>query len=251
MSRHRRAAPSISAAAPTAPRLRSAFSNGPAWPGLPRTAAPVTGVPSSVTLARRVAGSIICAGSSVSPAAPGSTRDSESPSQPSWAISFHVASLSPRGSSQRRRTAAGVMCSSRNARAEFFRSCWSGLNAKSTASRLQAVGAHFLGQAEDAFADDVLLDLGRARVDLAQLGAHDGVLEERSAAAPQFLGRSHELAEGDRVARDAPERVGAALVAERGLRDRPSLVEAADEVARLGARVGHEDLGEERGAGDL
>src|SRR6184192_1822297 len=36
---------------------------------------------------------------------------SESPSQPSWAISFHVASLSPRGSSQRRRTAAGVMCS--------------------------------------------------------------------------------------------------------------------------------------------
>src|SRR5712691_7419591 len=54
MSRHRRAAPSISAAAPTAPRLRSLPSNGPAWSGLPRTAAPVTGVPSSVTLASRL-----------------------------------------------------------------------------------------------------------------------------------------------------------------------------------------------------
>src|SRR5947208_1048304 len=459
MSRHRRAAPSISAAAPKAARRRRLASSGPAWPGEPRTASPATGTVSSLTLARRVARSITGVGSSVSRGALGSTRNSvspsgvragtrstsatwahgtkrlvpvsaqpfavlsarvwvasgrqsrsasrnatvaraspvaiaesqrffcaslpassmarpastvgkygpgaaarpissrriavsimpsalppyasgsESPSQPCWAISFHVVSLSPRGSSQRRRTAAGFMCSSRNARAEFFRSCWSGLNAKSMVSGLQAVGAYFLGQAEHAFADDVLLDLGRARVDrarprpqkrgrpraglagrgvdllelfvrgdelppraqdlerqlvvaflelgvrelgdrrgrtgrlallerrqrpqrgvaldlelgvdLAHLRAHDGIIDQALAAARELLGGPDELGEGDRVARDAAEGAGAALVAERGLRNLPPLVEAADEVPLLGARVGHEDLREERGAGDL
>src|SRR5881409_107493 len=79
-----------------------------------------------------------------------------------------MVSLSPRGSSHRSRTAAGLQCSSRNARAEFFSSCWSELNEKSMASDLQAVGAHFLRQAEHALADDVLLDLGRPGVDRAR-----------------------------------------------------------------------------------
>src|SRR5262245_46404918 len=90
---------------------------------------------------------------------------SESPSQPSWAISFHIASLVPRGSSHAARTAAGLQCSSRNARAEFFRSCWSGENEKSMALCLHPVGADLLGQPEDALADDVLLDLRGAGVD--------------------------------------------------------------------------------------
>src|SRR2546426_9131305 len=146
--------------------------------------------------------------------------------QPSWAISFHVASLSPRGSSQSRRTAAGVMCSSRNARAEFFRSCWSGLNAKSMASRLQAVGAHFLGQAEDTFADDVLLDLGRARVD-------------RARARPQERGRPRAGLAGGRV--DLLE-----LVAGGGeLAPRPEDLERQLEVALLEFRV--RELGDGRG----
>src|SRR5437867_11682295 len=89
----------------------------------------------------------------------------ERPSQPSWAISFHMVSLSPRGSSHRSRTAAGLQCSSRNARAEFFSSCGSELHEKSMASDLQAVGGHFLRQADHALADDVLLDLGRPGLD--------------------------------------------------------------------------------------
>src|SRR5262245_37864918 len=88
----------------------------------------------------------------------------ERPCQPSWAISFHIDSLSPRGSSHKRRTVAGLQCSSRNARAEFFKSCWSELNEKSMASGLQPVGAYFLRQAEHALSDDVFLDLGRAGV---------------------------------------------------------------------------------------
>src|SRR5207249_3937919 len=112
-----------------------------------------------------------------------------------------MVSLSPRGSSHRSRTAAGLQCSSRNARAEFFRSCWSELNEKSMASGLQAVGAHFLRQAEHALSDDVLLDLGRARVDRA--GARP---EERGREGPGLAGggvdllelftRDHELTEG-------------------------------------------------------
>src|SRR5215510_2155069 len=90
---------------------------------------------------------------------------SESPCQPSWAISFHIASLSPRGSSHEARTVAGLQCSSRNARAEFFRSCWSDVNPKSIALGLHPVGADLLGQAEHALADHVLLDLRRAGVD--------------------------------------------------------------------------------------
>src|SRR6266478_9464418 len=263
----------------------------------------------------------------------------ESPSHPSWAISFHIDSLSPRGSSHSRRTVAGLQCSSRNARAEFFNSCWSELNEKSMASGLQAVGAHFFRQAEHALSDDVLLDLGRARVDrprarpeergregagltgrrvhflelfardyelaeraedlegelivaLLELGirklgdrrrgarrvtllksrehqqrrvalnlevgvdaahprAHGRVLDQRPAATLELLRGLHELVEGGDVARDAPERVAAALEAERGLRDRPTLVGIADQVRLLGARVGHEDFGEERAAGDL
>src|SRR5215468_9763013 len=264
---------------------------------------------------------------------------SESPCQPSWAISFHIDSLSPRGSSHKRRTVAGLQCSSRKARAEFFSSCWSELNEKSMASGLQAVGAHFLGQAKHALPDDVLLDLGRARVDRAgarpqergreraglagrgvdllellarnhelaerpqdlerqlvvallelrvrqlrdrrgrarrvallqgrehaqrrialylEVGvdpphprAHRRILDERLALALELLGGLHELVERDRVARDPPERVAAALVAERGLGDRPPVVYPADQVGLLGARVGHEDFGEERAAGDL
>src|SRR5215510_15217221 len=106
----------------------------------------------------------------------------ERPCQPSWAISFHIDSLSPRGSSHKRRTVAGLQWSSRNARAEFFKSCWSELNEKSMASGLQAVGAHFLGQAENALSDDVLLDLGRTRVDRAGARPQKRVRPARSHA---------------------------------------------------------------------
>src|SRR5437899_12701172 len=264
---------------------------------------------------------------------------SESPSQPSWASSFHIDSLSPRGSSHRSRTVAGLQCSSRNARAEFFNNWWWELNDKSLASGLQAGGAHFLRQAEHALSDDVLLDLGRARVDrprarpeergregaglagrgvdllellardhelaeraedlerelvvaLLELrirklgdrrgrarrvallqgrehaqrrvalhleigvdaphpGAHRRVLDQRPAAALELLRGLHELIERGDIPRDAPERVTAALEAERRLRDRPTLVGVADQVGLLGARVGHEDFREERAAGDL
>ena len=55
----------------------------------------------------------------------------------------------------------------------------------------------------------------------------------------------------DCVAGDARQRAAAALVAERGLRDGPALAELADLVGLLHARIGHEDLAELRGAGDL
>src|SRR6267142_1522211 len=459
MSRHRRAAPSISAAAPTAPRRRRSAIRGAAWPGAPSTASPATGTLSISRWTHRVARSMPWTGESLSPAAEGSTRNKDGPSgaragissalatwahgtkrfvpdrvqpfdafsarvvtaagsqsrslsrnarvaraspvaiaesqrffcasvpaasmaaadrtvgqygpgyaarpssssriavstmpsplppyasgsarpsHPSWAISFHIDSLSPRGSSHRRRTVAGLQCSSRNARAEFFRSCWSELNEKSMGSGLQAVGANFLRQAEHALSDDVLLDLGRARVDrsrarpeergregarlagrgvdllelfardhelaerpedlecllvvaLLELGVRklgdrrrgsrritflqggehpqrrvalhfevgvdaphpraDGrVLDQRAAAALELLGGLHQLVERGDVARDAPERVPAALEAQRGLGDRPSLVDVADQVRLVGPRVGHEDFGEERAAGDL
>src|SRR5437867_11170562 len=101
-----------------------------------------------------------------------------------------MVSLSPRGSSHRSRTAAGLQCSSRNARAEFFSSCWSELNEKSMASDLPAVGAHFLRQAEHALADDVLLDLGRPGVDRA--GARP---EEGGRVGPGLAGGSVDLLE--------------------------------------------------------
>src|SRR5439155_1235686 len=72
------------------------------------------------------------------------------------------------------------------------------------------------------------LELG---VGLPQPRADRGVLEERLAAAPELLRGPDELVERDRVARDASERVGAALPAERSLRDLPALVQVADEVA--------------------
>src|SRR5438093_10036302 len=112
-----------------------------------------------------------------------------------------MVSLSPRGSSHRSRTAAGLQCSSRNARAEFFRSCWSELNEKSMASGLQAVGAHFLRQAEHALSDDVLLDLGRARVDRAGARPEERGRERDGRAGgavdlAELFTRDHELPEG-------------------------------------------------------
>src|SRR5262245_22584379 len=123
----------------------------------------------------------------------------ERPCQPSWAISFHIDSLSPRGSSHKSRTVAGLQCSSRKARAEFFRSCWSELNEKSMASGLQAVGAHFLRQAEHALSNDVLLDLGRARVDRAgarpeKRGREGTGLAGRRIDLLELLARDHQLA---------------------------------------------------------
>src|SRR4029453_14672103 len=123
----------------------------------------------------------------------------ERPSQPSWAISFHMVSLSPRGSSHKRRTEAGLQCSSRKARAEFFRSCVAGRKEKSMASSLQAVGAHFLRQAEHALSDDVLLDLGRARVDGAGARPQERGRERAGLAGGgvdlrEFLAGDHELA---------------------------------------------------------
>src|SRR5690606_15081718 len=41
--------------------------------------------------------------------------------------------------------------------------------------QLDAIGADFLGQAEDSLAQDVLLDLGRASRDRATVGASQGV----------------------------------------------------------------------------
>src|SRR5262244_102012 len=122
------------------------------------------------------------------------------PCQPSWAISFHIDSLSPRGSSHKRRTVAGLQCSSRNARTEFFKSCWSELNEKSMASGLQAVGAHFLGQAEHALSDDVLLDLRRTRVDRAgarpqKRGREGAGLAGRGIDLLELLARDHRLTE--------------------------------------------------------
>src|SRR5262245_17162703 len=124
----------------------------------------------------------------------------ERPCQPSWAISFHIDSLSPRGSSHRRRTVAGLQCSSRKARAEFFSNCWSELNEKSMASCLQAVGAHFFRQAEHALSDYVLLDLGRSRVDRARARPQERGREGAGLAAGridllELLACDHELAE--------------------------------------------------------
>src|SRR5207244_8855103 len=67
----------------------------------------------------------------------------------------------------------------------------------------------------------------------------------------ELLRGLHELIERGDIPRDAPERVTAALEAERGLRDRPTLVGVADQVGLLGARVGHEDFrrSEERRGG--
>src|SRR5262245_37055396 len=135
------------------------------------------------------------------PYASGSAR----PSQPSWAMSFHMASLTPRGSSISARTTAGLQCSSRKARAALRTSCWSGLNAKSTVAslRLHPVGAYFLGQAEHALADDVLLDLGGAGIDGAGPGPEKRVgpgaaLTGRGVdVEAEFLrGPRHELTEG-------------------------------------------------------
>src|SRR6516165_3618544 len=125
---------------------------------------------------------------------------SESPCQPSCAISFHIDSLSPRGSSHRRRTMAGLQCSSRNERAAFFSNCWSELNEKSMVSGLQAVGAHFLRQAEHALSDDVLLDLGRSRVDRARArpekrGREGAGLAGRGIDLLELLAGDHQLAE--------------------------------------------------------
>src|SRR5438034_301564 len=89
------------------------------------------------------------------------------------------------------------------------------------------------------------------RVDVPQLGAHHRILEQRLAAALDLLRGVHETVEGGGIARHARHRVAAALEAERRLRDLPALAEAADEVALLGARVGHEDLVELRAARDL
>src|SRR5882672_486886 len=320
MSRHRRAAPSISAAAPTAPRRSRLDSNAAAWPGAPSSASGATGTLSMSRCTQRVARSMPWTGESLRPADAGSTRNtlgpsgaragisstlatwahgtkrlvpesvqpladfsaraviaagsqsrsasrsasvaraspvaiaesqrflcaslpaasialaastvgqygpgyaarpssssriavstmpsplppydsgSERPCQPSWAISFHIVSLSPRGSSHRRRTVAGLQCSSRNARAEFFRSCWSELNEKSMGSGLQAVGANFLRQAEHALSDDVLLDLGRARVNRSRArpeerGREGAGLAGRGVDLLELLARDHELAE--------------------------------------------------------
>src|SRR5438093_9968850 len=112
-----------------------------------------------------------------------------------------MVSLSPRGSSHRSRTAAGLQCSSRNARAEFFSSCWSELNEKSMASDLQAIGAHFLRQAEHALADDVLLDLRRAGIDRAGARPEEGGREGPGLAGGgvdllELLARDHQLSEG-------------------------------------------------------
>src|SRR5256712_12970508 len=111
-----------------------------------------------------------------------------------------MVSLSPRGSSHSSRTPAGLQCSSRNARAECFSNCWSELNEKSMASDLQAVGAHFLRQAEHTLSDDVLLDLGRARVDRAGARPEEGGRERPGLAGGgvdrlALFARDHQLAE--------------------------------------------------------
>ena len=55
-------------------------------------------------------------------------------------------SLSPRGSSHSRRTAADLQCSSRNARAEFFSSVWSGVKEKSMAQAFRRSARTSLGR---------------------------------------------------------------------------------------------------------
>src|SRR5512134_2837550 len=117
-------------------------------------------------------------------------------------MSFHIASLSPRGSSQSSRTVAGLQWSSRNCRAAFFRSCWSELNAKSIGLSLHPVGADLLGQPEHALADDVLLDLRRARVDRACPGPQERggerarLARRRGDLLHDVVGSGHELAPG-------------------------------------------------------
>src|SRR4029453_4746471 len=66
------------------------------------------------------------------------------------------------------------------------------------ASGLQAVGAYFLRQAEHPLSDDVLLDLGRARVDGAgggpqERGRERAGLRGGGVALLEFLARDHEL----------------------------------------------------------
>src|SRR2546425_1239058 len=80
MSRQRRAAPSISAAAATAARRSSSVTRRSPFPGTPRTASRPTLTLSSVSDAQRVPTSIALRGFSPSPAAAGSTRKSVTPS---------------------------------------------------------------------------------------------------------------------------------------------------------------------------
>src|SRR5262245_40145084 len=146
-------------------------------------------------------------------------------------------SLSPRESSHRRRTAAGLQCSSRKARAEFFSNCWSDVKEKSMASGLQAVGAYFLRQAEHALSDDVLLDLGRARVDRARSRPEERGREGAGLAGGgvdllEFLARNHELAEG---AEDLDRQLVVALL-ELGVRELRDRRRGARRVALLERR---------------
>src|SRR5205807_5063558 len=87
------------------------------------------------------------------------------------------------------------------------------------------------------------------RVDASHPRPDRRVLDQRPAAALELLRGLHELIERGDVPGDAPERVTAALEAERGLRDRPTLVGVADQVVLLGARVGPHAFGEARAPG--
>ena len=80
MSRQRRAAPSISAEAPTAARRSSPSSTGPAPPAWPISASAGTATLSRRISDQRVVRSMPTIGVSVTPAARGSTRKSETPS---------------------------------------------------------------------------------------------------------------------------------------------------------------------------
>src|SRR5438105_8101850 len=91
MSRQRRAAPSISAAAPTAPRRRRSVISDAAWPGAPSTASEATGTLSISRWTQRVARSMPWTGESLRPAAEGSTRNSDTPSGARAGISSTLA----------------------------------------------------------------------------------------------------------------------------------------------------------------
>src|SRR5438067_13880558 len=96
----------------------------------------------------------------------------------------------------RRRTSADGDLSSRNARTVRRSSSCSSLKAKFTACSLVLCGCRFARQPQYPLPDDVLLDLGRARVDglgPAQEEARLGLLELVRLTRQDLGPRSHEL----------------------------------------------------------
>src|SRR5436190_1049033 len=208
MSRHRRAAPSISAAAPTAPRWsRNARASAGSF------ASAATAAPSSVTCATRVPGSRVVSGVTDTPGAEASTTYTagveplSAGTRMTSATCAHgtncltpLSATFPPRSSARVSIDCGLQSSARSISATVARApppatagsqrlFWAGLpvgaEGKVHGALLglrHAVGADLLGETEHALADDVLLDLRRARINRARARPQERVRPARAHA---------------------------------------------------------------------